>query len=68
MKQKRTFKCPDCGVEFELEADAFIPGVSGVMYNGDDTPFNFIDPTDEHRCQTCHYFYVERLFRESCER
>ena len=61
MRLKRTFKCRDCGVEFEMEADAFIPGVYGVMYNNDGKPFYFIDPTTEHRCPECNDIFVENL-------
>lgn len=66
MKQKQTFKCPDCGIDHEMEADAFIPGVYGIMYKDDGTKFVFIDPTTEHRCPACNDIFVERLLEGDC--
>ena len=59
MRLKRTFKCCDCGVEFEMEADAFIPGLYGIMYDNNRKPFYFIDPTTEKHCPTCLDILVE---------
>jgi len=50
-----------------MEADAFIPGVYGVMYDNDGKPFYFIDPTTEHLCTACNDIFVEKLLMEMAD-
>jgi hypothetical protein len=68
---KQTFKCVKCGDEFEIEADHFIPGVSGRLYDGKGTLLVFVDPTENHKCAACVYMeLVEsgmKLMEESDE-
>ena len=53
---KQTIKCSKCGIEFEIEADYFIPGVSGQLVDDDGVMRKFVDPTDDHLCPVCLYF------------
>lgn len=50
---KQTFKCRECGNKFEIEADYFIPGVSGQLVDHDGTLRTFVDPTNDKLCDVC---------------
>lgn len=56
---KRAFKCSKCGDEFEIEADHFVPGVSGTIVTSDGVKHEYVDPTGDHKCLACVY---ETLF------
>lgn len=49
---KREFTCVTCGHTFEIEADKFTPGVSGVLYTAVGR-VSYVDPTAEHSCPDC---------------
>lgn len=53
---KRVFKCHKCGQEIEIEADYFVPGVSGQLVDTNGVLCTFIDPTNDHLCDICLYF------------
>ena len=53
---KQTFKCSKCGLDVEIEADYFIPGVSGQLVDHDGVLRKFVDPTNDHLCNVCVYF------------
>jgi hypothetical protein len=58
--EKRKFNCAECGDEFEVEADHFIPGISGTIVTSDGVKHTFIDPTEDHLCPACEYIaYIE---------
>ena len=59
---KRLFTCK-CGTKFEIEADHFIPGVSGTVVTSDGVRHEYVDPTDDHLCPACIYI----AFMESAE-
>ena len=61
---KRNFTCCKCGTEFEIEADHFIPGISGTVVTSNGTKHTYVDPTNDHKCLACIY---EELL-ESSER
>lgn len=50
---KREFTCATCNKNFEIEADKFIPGVSGDLYTNDGGHIRYVDPTTEHICPRC---------------
>lgn len=50
---KQIFKCRECGNEFEIEADYFIPGVSGQLVDANGVLCKFVDPTNDMLCDTC---------------
>ena len=54
---KKTFTCK-CGVKFDVEADHFIPGVSGTVVTSDGVKHEYIDPTGEHLCPACIYIQL----------
>lgn len=53
---KHIFKCRECGQEFEVEADYFIPGVSGQLVDANGVLRKLVDPTDDKLCDICVYF------------
>ena len=50
---KRIFKCSQCGDEIEIEADHFIPGVSGQLVDDNGVIHTFVDPTSDKTCDIC---------------
>lgn len=50
---KQTFKCHECGREFEIEADHFIPGVYGQLVDDKGVTHTFVDPTSDKTCDIC---------------
>lgn len=60
---KRIFTCCKCGIDFEIEADHFIPGVSGTVVTSEGVKHEYVDPTGDHKCMAC--IYIELL--ESAE-
>lgn len=50
---KRTFKCQKCGNEFEIEADYFVPGISGTVVLSNGVRRDYVDPTGDHTCPDC---------------
>lgn len=52
---KRTFYCSRCGEEFEIEADAFLPGVHGSLSQKDGPDYIIRDPTMGYMCDPCTY-------------
>ena len=61
MKQIRKFKCLECGEEFEVLADAFLPGVHGTLSQQDGSDYVFIDPTMVVRCIPCSFRMIREL-------
>lgn len=61
MKQTRKFKCLDCGEEFDVEADAFLPGVHGTLSQRDGPDYVIVDSTMEFRCIPCNCRMVREL-------
>ena len=59
---KQTFKCRECGNEFEIEADYFIPGVSGQLVDRGGVLRKFVDPTNDKLCDVCVYFSLRESF------
>lgn len=47
------FACPDCGAEFEIQADYAIKGIEGSIQKGDGTVVRIVDPTEPHYCEAC---------------
>lgn len=52
---KRIFACTKCGSEFEVDADHFIPGISGTLVGNDGVIHSFVDPTTDKYCIACVY-------------
>ena len=50
---KRAFKCCCCGVEFEVEAEEFIEGIHGVIYDSKGVKHVYVDPTTDKHCDAC---------------
>ena len=61
MKQKRKFKCLECGEEFEVLADAFLPGVHGTLSQQDGSEYVVVDPTMAFRCVPCSFRMIREL-------
>ena len=59
---KQTFACSQCGRDVEIEADYFVPGVTGRIVGSDGVVHTFVDPTDEHLCDICLYIELRRSF------
>lgn len=60
---KRNFTCCKCGMVFEMEADYFVPGISGTVTMSNGRHVRYIDPSGDHKCMAC--IYIELL--ESAE-
>ena len=52
---KRMFSCSKCGLEFEVEADYFIPGISGTAIVNGGVRREYVDPTTDKFCLACIY-------------
>ena len=61
MKQKRKFKWLDCGKEFDVEADAFLPGVHGTLSQQDGPDYVIVDPSSPKMCKPCVYLRIREL-------
>ena len=61
---KRIFKCALCGVDVEVEADGFIPGVDGVIYDDAGVEHRFVDPTNDQYCESCFGVFVNEILSE----
>lgn len=59
---KQIFKCSQCGTEFEIEADNFIPGISGQLVDDEGIVHTFVDPTEDHLCDICTYVRLRESF------
>ena len=61
MKIKRKFVCVRCGEEFEVEADAFLPGVQGTLSQKDGPDYVIVDPTTAFECVPCRIRTIREL-------
>ena len=52
-KNFREFICPVCGKTHRIDADYFIPGVSGITIDDSGKPVLFVDPNEPQACKAC---------------
>ena len=61
---KRIFNCCKCDAEFEVEADHFIPGISGTIVDSKGVLHTYADPLADHKCMVCIYKELSGLLNE----
>lgn len=61
----RHFKCIDCGVDVEVQADCWIEGVAGDIVTSTGQKIHYDDPTNTERCcLACLQVRLEKFIKE----
>lgn len=58
---KLKYTCYKCGRKDEIEADYFIPGVSGRLGMEDGSVRTYADPTEPRLCKLCFADMLEKI-------
>lgn len=60
----KTFNCNRCGQPHVVEADYFLPGISGYVAQ-EGKQITFVDPTEPSYCASCTQEMLEDLRKRS---